>query len=138
MNNIVIHNNNIDLFLFENDIPFDSTDNIDKYISEKIIPELLGNDFDRIFIKDNLSLNYLELVGLRVAYHIRLSQELGEKRFSVRHRKMISKAGKISVGGSKNSEKTHSNSKNGHSQKNRGHFETFGFTRYLRFSLKIP
>nr|MBL0721252.1 hypothetical protein [Sulfurovaceae bacterium] len=30
---------------------------------------------------DNLSTNYLELHGLRVAYHIRLSEELGDKRY---------------------------------------------------------
>ncbi len=82
MSNIVIHNNNIDSDLFEGEIPFNSKDDIDKYISEEIIPKLLENDFDRVLIKDNLSSNYLEFVGLRVAYHIRLSQELGEKRFS--------------------------------------------------------
>jgi DNA-binding NarL/FixJ family response regulator len=83
MNSIVIHNNNIDSFLFEDDIPFDTTNHIDKYISEEIIPKLFKKDFDRIFIKDNLSSNYLELIGLRVAYHIRLSQEkeMEEKRF---------------------------------------------------------
>ena len=81
MNSIVLHNNNIDLFLFEKRIKFNSTDDVDKYISEEIIPQLIENDFDRIFIKDNLSSNYLELVGLRMAYYIRLSQELGEKRF---------------------------------------------------------
>lgn len=81
MSSIVIHNNNIDSFLFEHDIRFDSNSDVDKYISDEIIEELLNNDFDRVFIKDNLSSNYLEFVGLRVAYHIRLSKELGEKRF---------------------------------------------------------
>ncbi len=82
MNNIVIHHNNTSSRLFDNSIKFKSSDDIDRYISDKVIPKLLEKDFDRIFIKDNLSTNYLELLGLRVAYHIRLSKkELGEKRF---------------------------------------------------------
>ncbi len=81
MSSIVLHNNNVDLFLFEDWVQFESTDNIDKYITDEIIKQLMESNFDRIFIKDNLSANYLELLGLRVAYHIRLSKELGEKRF---------------------------------------------------------
>lgn len=53
---------------------------IDKYISLEVIPQIKEKEFDMIFIKDNLSSNYLELYGLRVAYHIRLSKEvLGNK-----------------------------------------------------------
>ena len=81
MSNIVIHHNNASSHLFDNSIKFKSSDDIDRYIFDKIIPKLLKKDFDRIFIKDNLSTNYLELLGLRVAYHIRLTKELGEKRF---------------------------------------------------------
>jgi hypothetical protein len=46
-----------------------------------MIIDLKEKDFEVLFIKDNLSSNYLELLGLRVAYHIRLSSELGNKRF---------------------------------------------------------
>jgi len=81
MNKIVIHNNNINLSLFDNRIRFITNDNIDDYISTDIIPELIKKEFDFIFIKDNLSTNYLELLGIRVAYHIRLSQVLKEKRY---------------------------------------------------------
>ncbi len=81
MHNIVIRNNNIDSYLFDNFIDFNPTDNIDNYISNEIIPQIAAENFDRIFIKDNLSSNYLELLGLRVAYHIRFSEELGDKRY---------------------------------------------------------
>ena len=54
---------------------------IDEYISKEILTILKEKTIDKIFIKDNLSANYLELYGLRVAYHIRLSIELNEKRF---------------------------------------------------------
>jgi len=80
-NNIVIHHNNIDLNLFSKRIKFLSTVDVDSYISTNIINQLVKKDFEVIFIKDNLSSNYLELLGLRVAYHIRLSTELGEKRY---------------------------------------------------------
>lgn len=79
---ILIHNNNLgDITLFKNRIRFITEDNIDKYISSYIIRELKEKEFDKIFIKDNLSSNYLELYGLRVAFHVRLSTELGDKRF---------------------------------------------------------
>lgn len=55
--------------------------NIDEYISKVIIENLKNKEFKIIYVKDNLSSNYLELYGLRVVYHIRLSQELAEKRF---------------------------------------------------------
>jgi len=57
-------------------------DDLDTYISKILINELSLKEFDTIFIKDNLSSNYLELYGLRVAYHIRLSSELANKRFA--------------------------------------------------------
>jgi len=78
---IVIHCNNVVDVEFENDIHFTTDDDVDAYISNKIIKELKSKEFDTIFIKDNLSSNYLELYGLRVAHHIRLSSELGDKRF---------------------------------------------------------
>ncbi len=81
---VIIHHDNVcDLQIFNNHIKFtQSSDDIDKYISDNIIKELVSKEFDTIFIKDNLSSNYLELYGLRVAYHIRLSTELGSKRFT--------------------------------------------------------
>ena len=80
---LLIHNNNTDIKLFENRIRFtlDSGD-IDSYISNEIIKSIKERDFDIIFIKDNLSSNYLELYGLIVAYHIRLSQELGNIKYT--------------------------------------------------------
>ncbi|MDF1875679.1 response regulator [Sulfurimonas sp. SAG-AH-194-I05] len=81
---IVIHNNNINTNFFEpigNRKIFDSNNDIDGYISTEIIPDIKKRDLEIIFIKDNLSTNYMELIGLRVAYHIRLSQELEDKRF---------------------------------------------------------
>ncbi|SMP89940.1 hypothetical protein SAMN06314019_1133 [Epsilonproteobacteria bacterium SCGC AD-311-C15] len=68
----------------ENIIEFDYSNsehtNIDEYISNSIISKLENKKFDIIYIKDNLSSNYLELYGLRVAYHIRLSQKLGHQK----------------------------------------------------------
>ena len=83
---LAIHHDNIIFDLFDNDIYFDFSsvdggETVDSYISREIIYEIKEQDFDIIFIKDNLSSNYLELLGLRVAYHIRLSSELGDKRF---------------------------------------------------------
>ena len=78
---LVIHHDNICSFeLFEDIEKFNANEDIDKYISEMII-DLTEKDFEVVFIKDNLSSNYLELLGIRVAYHIRLSSKLGNKRF---------------------------------------------------------
>ena len=81
---VVIHHDNVcDLEIFNYPIKFiQSSDDIDTYISKEIINELKNKEFDTIFIKDNLTSNYLELYGLRVAYHIRLSNELADKRFT--------------------------------------------------------
>ena len=81
---VVIHHDNVcDLQIFNYPIKFiQSSDDIDTYISKEIINELKNKEFDTIFIKDNLTSNYLELYGLRVAYHIRLSNELAYKRFT--------------------------------------------------------
>jgi CheY-like chemotaxis protein len=85
---ILIHANNIPenikSIFNEKFIEFDFRNNIEKtldeYISTTIIGVLKNSNFDIIYIKDNLSLNYLELYGLSVAYHIRLSEkELGVK-----------------------------------------------------------
>lgn len=64
----------------ENIIEFDYSNseykNIDEYISNTTIEALKNKKINLIYIKDNLSSNYLELYGLRVAYHIRLTTEL--------------------------------------------------------------
>ncbi len=80
---ILIHDNNIvDLQQFKNRIKFTpNVSEIDEYISNNIIVELKNKEFDVIYIKDKLSSNYLELYGLRVAYHIRLSEELENKKY---------------------------------------------------------
>ncbi len=82
MNKLLIHNDNIAYKnMFENNIKLPPIENIDDNISKNIIPKIKSSDCDIVFIKDNLSTNYLELYGFRVVYHIRLSEELGEKRF---------------------------------------------------------
>ncbi len=53
---------------------------LDTYISKIFLPKLQKKDFNILFIKDNLSDNYLELYGITLAYHIRLSAELENKR----------------------------------------------------------
>jgi len=80
---LIIHHDNVIFDLFDNDIYFeyDTDETVDSYITKEIITELIEYDFDIIFIKDNLSNNYLELLGIRVAYHIRLSVELEDKRY---------------------------------------------------------
>ena len=89
---ILIHHDKIpgnllDCFTDENKKAFnysgnDEFSNLDEYISKEIIQNYLINKKPSIiYIKDNLSANYLELYGLRVAYHIRLSQELADTRY---------------------------------------------------------
>ena len=87
---ILIYNKNISKKVLEEfksnqligfDYHQDEYKNLDEYISKKIIKKLINKEVDIIFIKDNLSDNYLELYGLIVAYHIRLSQELDNKRY---------------------------------------------------------
>lgn len=89
INPILIHNDNVSEsvkqeFESQNIIDFDYLNSefnkLDIYISKIVIQDLKIKDFNIIFIKDNLSSNYLELYGIRVAYHIRLSQELDEKK----------------------------------------------------------
>lgn len=80
---VVIHHDNIcALDLFNSHIKFSlSEDDVDSYMC-RIIEELDEQNFEMIFIKDNLGANYRELFGIRMAYHIRLSEELGNKRFT--------------------------------------------------------
>ncbi len=80
---LLIHNDNVaGIDSFTHEIKFEPTfSDIDKYISLEIVGELKNKEFDIVYIKDNLSSNYLELYGLRVAYHIRLSEDLDDKRY---------------------------------------------------------
>ena len=83
-NTLLIHNDNVsDIESFTHEIKFQPTfSDLDKYISLDIIEkQLKSKEFDIVYIKDNLSSNYLDLYGLRVAYHIRLSEDLGDKRY---------------------------------------------------------
>ena len=78
---VIHHNNVVDIAAFDAQIIFDLNGKIDTYIHAKMIPMIKNNEPDIIFIKDNLSSNYLELYGITLAYHIRLSKELGGRRF---------------------------------------------------------
>ncbi len=79
---LLIHHDNIpDTSLFDTTVLFDSDGDIDSYIQNAIIPLLVKHDFDIVFVKDNLSLNYLELYGLIMAYHIRVTPELKDKQY---------------------------------------------------------
>lgn len=80
---LLIHSKNVpSLARFLNRLKFDiRSSDIDKHITEEILPEIKNRQFEMICIKDSLSSSYLELRGLRVAYHIRLSKDLDDKRF---------------------------------------------------------
>lgn len=83
MKMLLIHNDNV--FLGDAScltIKFLTTSsNIDANIVTSIIKPMMTVEYDVVYIKDNLSKNYIDLLGLRVAYHIRLSKELGDKRY---------------------------------------------------------
>lgn len=74
MISLIIHNNNIfNLEKYEEKIRFFNIQDTLKLLSEK--------EFDVIYIKDNLTLNCLDFYGLVLAYQIRLTEELKEKRY---------------------------------------------------------
>lgn len=89
MNKLLIHSNNTsfsntELFQlseqFVFDVDFDK--DVDFYINDNLIDGSLKQKLencDIVFIKVSLSKNYLEYLGLRLAYHIRLTKSLGEK-----------------------------------------------------------
>lgn len=90
MKKLLIHNNNTflnqtDYFNIEEQFVFGfNTDNveIDKIIQKELTTgTLIGKimQSDVLFIKISLSKNYLEYLGIRLAYHIRLTNELGDK-----------------------------------------------------------
>ena len=89
MKKLLIHSNNTsfsntELFKlseqFVFDVDFDK--DVDFYINDNLTEGNLKQKIencDLVFIKVSLSKNYLEYLGLRLAYHIRLTKCLGEK-----------------------------------------------------------
>jgi CheY-like chemotaxis protein len=74
MKKLLIHNNNIpNLISFNNRIKFISIENT--------LKEIEKNEVNIFYIRDSLSENYLDFYGLILAYHIRLSPQLKDKRF---------------------------------------------------------
>jgi len=61
------------------DLSDDSELDVDLFINEKIIPRLLKEEFDVILLPISLTENFLECLGLRLAYHIRLNSILERK-----------------------------------------------------------
>lgn len=89
MKKLLIHSNNSSFsntklfplseqFVFDVDFDKDVDFYIDDILSEGNLMLKLS-DCDLVFIKVSLSKNYLEYLGLRLAYHIRLTKILGEK-----------------------------------------------------------
>lgn len=73
---LIIHNNNV------SEIQLEQCDEKIRFISfDDTLNTLIQKKIDLIYIKDNLSSNYLEFYGLLLAYHIRLSTRIGDKRF---------------------------------------------------------
>lgn len=91
MKKLLIHSNNssfnnTELFplaeQFVFDVDFDK--DVDFYINENLTDgglKLKLEKCDIVFIKVSLSKNYLEYLGLRLAYHIRLTKNLGPKAY---------------------------------------------------------
>ena len=91
MKKLLIHSNNtsfnntalfplVEQFVF--DVDFDK--DVDFYINENLTDgglKLKLEKCDIVFIKVSLSKNYLEYLGLRLAYHIRLTKSLGAKAY---------------------------------------------------------
>lgn len=78
--------NNTELFSFAEqfvfDVDFDK--DVDFYINENLTDGGLKQKLEKcdiVFIKVSLSKNYLEYIGLRLAYHIRLTKSLGIKAY---------------------------------------------------------
>lgn len=66
MKTLIIHNNNIsNIDKYTENISFTSINDVIKTLNSK--------EFDIIYIKDNLSLNCLDFLGIELAYHIRFT-----------------------------------------------------------------
>jgi len=72
MSRVFIHNNNL-CEDFENRELYAQNIEVDKYISSNLLDKVKAANPDIIFIKDALTEQYIDLLGLRVAMHIRLS-----------------------------------------------------------------
>ena len=71
---LLIHNNNIvNIDKYDVNIKFSTIKNI--------LHEIKVKEFNCIYIKDSLTSNYMEFTGLILAYHIRLSEDLEDKKF---------------------------------------------------------
>lgn len=91
MKKLLIHSNNTsfnntELFplaeQFVFDVDFDK--DVDFYINENLTDGGLKQKLEKcdiVFIKVSLSKNYLEYLGLRLAYHIRLTKRIGTKAY---------------------------------------------------------
>ena len=91
MKKLLIHSNNTsfnntELFplaeQFVFDVDFDK--DVDFYINENLTDGGLKQKLEKcdiVFIKVSLSKNYLEYLGLRLAYHIRLTNNIGTKAY---------------------------------------------------------
>lgn len=67
MKTLIIHNNNIsNIDKYTENISFTSINDVIKTLNNK--------EFDIIYIKDNLSLNCLDFLGIELAYHIRFTE----------------------------------------------------------------
>ncbi len=74
MSRVFIHNNNL-CEDFENRVLYAQNIEVDKYISSNLLLKIESVNPSVIFIKDALSEQYIDLAGLRVAMHIRLSNK---------------------------------------------------------------
>jgi len=72
---IIIHNDNVKTPCFDYEIKADIKENIDNSLNEIIKKIERFDNLEIIFIKDNLSKNHLEFLGIRLAFHIRFSEK---------------------------------------------------------------
>jgi len=80
MSDVLFIHHDDTVFTGSHSVTFHAQPYIDDYISKSILSKIEQNSYKAIFIKDSLSQNYLDLYGLRVAHHIRLTPSLGKSR----------------------------------------------------------
>jgi CheY-like chemotaxis protein len=89
MRKVLVHSNNTSFnrpeifpvseqFVFEYDYEEDLDSFIDKLLRDGTLGQMIRHT-DVLFIKVALSNNYLEYLGIRLAYHVRLTKSLGDK-----------------------------------------------------------